>query len=96
VKLRSVSALVLLLCSCLGVSASDQTSSAQNQDSATHLSKQTRMDLIHGLADELIYIRTPCPMGKIGLSLKNGVISPSGADLQHLIALWGPAVKPGD
>lgn len=54
------------------------------------------MDLIRGFDDELIYIRTPFPMGKIGLTLKNGVISPNGADLQQLMALWGPAVKPGE
>ncbi|MGD0513116.1 MAG: hypothetical protein ABSA29_07430 [Terriglobales bacterium] len=95
-KLYSVPALVLLLCTGLIATASDQTPPTQNQASIPHLSKQTRMDLIHGLSDELIYIRTSFPMGKIGLSLKNGVISPSGADLQQLMALWGPAVKPGD
>lgn len=54
------------------------------------------MDLIHGLTDELMYIRTPFPMGKKGLTLKYGVVSPSGAELQQLMALWGPSVKPGD
>jgi hypothetical protein len=79
------------------VSASDQKSSNQNSASSLpHLSKQTRMDLIHGLTDELMYIRTPFPMGKQGLVLKDGVVSPSGAELQQLMALWGPSVKPGD
>jgi hypothetical protein len=54
------------------------------------------MDLIRGFDAELVYIRTPFPMGKTGLTLKNGVISPSGEDLQRLMALSGPAVKPGD
>jgi hypothetical protein len=54
------------------------------------------MDLIRGFADELVYIRTPFPMGKIGLTVKAGVVSPGGEDLQHLMAVWGPAVKPGD
>jgi hypothetical protein len=54
------------------------------------------MDLIHGFSDELVYIRTPFPMGKRGLTLKDGVVSPSGGELQQLMALWGPAVKPGD
>lgn len=53
------------------------------------------MDLIHGLTDELMYIRTPFPMGKRGLTLRDGVVSPSGAELQQLMALWGPSVKPG-
>ena len=35
-------------------------------------------------------------MGKTGLKLKNGTLTPSGAELQHLMALWGPAAKPGD
>jgi hypothetical protein len=35
-------------------------------------------------------------MGKRGLLLKDGKTSPSGQDLQQLIALWGPSVKPGD
>jgi hypothetical protein len=61
-----------------------------------HISRQTRLDLIHAFQSELVYIRTPFPMGKKGLSLKDGKISPSGQDLQQLIALWGPSVKPGD
>jgi hypothetical protein len=60
------------------------------------MSKQTRMDLVRAFEAELVYIRTPFPMGKKGLTLKNGVVTPSGPELQQLIALWGPSVKPGD
>jgi len=35
-------------------------------------------------------------MGKTGLTLKNGAVSPSGAELQQELAIWGPAVKAGD
>ena len=35
-------------------------------------------------------------MGKTGLKLKNGTVTPSGPELQRLMALWGPAAKPGD
>jgi hypothetical protein len=35
-------------------------------------------------------------MGKKGLSLKNGVVTPNGAELQQMMAMWGPATKPGD
>ena len=92
-----VSALVLLFCTCLAASASDQKTPDQNAASTLpHLSKQTRMDLIHGFADELVFIRTSFPMGKVGLTVKDGVVSPSGEDLQRLLAIWGPAVKPGD
>jgi hypothetical protein len=60
------------------------------------ISKQTREEIIHAFSDELIYIRTNFPMGKTGLRLKDGTLTPSGQDLQQLIALWGPAAKPGD
>jgi hypothetical protein len=97
VKLYYVAVLVLLLCTCVTAGASDQKSPSQDQSSEIpHLSKQTRIDLIRGLSDELIFIRTPFPMGKVGLTLKDGVVTPSGEDLQRMMALWGPAVKPGD
>lgn len=63
---------------------------------APKMSRQTRQEIIHAFNDELIYIRTTFPMGRTGLKLKNGVISPSGEELQALMALWGPAAKPGD
>ena len=60
------------------------------------ISKQTREEIIHAFSDELIYIRANFPMGKIGLTLKNGTVTPSGPELKQLLALWGPAAKPGD
>jgi len=60
------------------------------------MSKETRMQIIRAFNAELVYIRTPFPMGKVGLKLRNGAVSPSGAELQQLIAMWGPAAKPGD
>lgn len=60
------------------------------------ISKQTRMELIHLLNAELVYVRSPFPMGKEGLALHNGVVTPSGQDLQQKLAMWGPAAKPGD
>ena len=60
------------------------------------MAPRTRMELIHAFEAELVYIRTQFPMGKKGLTLKNGTISPSGIDLQRLIVTWGPSVKPGD
>ena len=61
-----------------------------------HLSKQTRMDLIRTFNAELVYIRSPFPMGKTGLTLKDGNLSPSGEEMQNMLAMWGPAAKPGD
>jgi hypothetical protein len=60
------------------------------------ISNQTRQEIIHAFSDELVYIRTNFPMGKTGLKLKDGALAPSGQELQQLIALWGPAAKPGD
>jgi hypothetical protein len=54
------------------------------------------MDLIRAFDAELVYIRTPFPMGKKGLTVKDGVTSPNGLELQMLMTTWGPAVKPGD
>jgi hypothetical protein len=58
--------------------------------------KRTRMDLIRGFNAELVYIRTPFPMGKRGLALKDGKLSPAGEELQRMLAISGPAAKPGD
>ncbi len=63
---------------------------------APRISKQTREEIIHAFNEQLVYIRASFPMGKTGLKLKTGTVTPSGPDLQRLIALWGPAAKPGD
>jgi len=60
------------------------------------ITKQTREQIIHAFAYDLVYIRTNFPMGKVGLKLRNGTLTPSGPELQHLMSLWGPAAKPGD
>src|ERR1035437_10773702 len=60
------------------------------------ISKQTREEVIHVFNEQLVYIRASFPMGKTGLKLKNGTVTPSGPELQRLMALWGPAAKPGE
>jgi hypothetical protein len=60
------------------------------------ISKTTREEIMHNFNEDLVYIRAKFPMGKTGLRLKNGVLTPSGVELDHLMALWGPAAKPGD
>ena len=88
---RFVPVLLSFLLFCVVVaSAGDQTTPAP------HLSHQTRMNLIRAFEAELVYIRSPFPMGKTGLTLKDGQVTPSGEALQRMIAMWGPAVKPGD
>jgi len=94
---RNVSAALLLLAIGALQAAADQTPSASKHPTPPPpISKETRMDLIRAFESELVFIRSPFPMGRKGLTLKNGVISPGGEELQHMIALWGPAVKPGD
>jgi hypothetical protein len=60
------------------------------------LSKETREQIVHAFNEELIFIRANFPMGRTGLKLKDGTLSPNGVELEHLMALWGPAAKPGD
>jgi hypothetical protein len=60
------------------------------------VSKLTREEIIRAFNAELVYIRTNFPMGKTGLKLRNGVLTPNGEELQRLMSLWGPAAKAGD
>ena len=63
---------------------------------SSHLSEQHRMELIRTFTSDLVFIRKQFPMGKMGLTIKEGKISPDGESLDRLLALWGPSVKPGD
>lgn len=63
---------------------------------APRMSKQTRFEIIRDFETQMVYARTMFPMGTKGLKLRDGVTSPSGQDLQQLLALWGPSIKPGD
>ena len=69
---------------------------APNFSQSPKISKQTRMELVHLLTAELVYVRAPFPMGREGLKLRNGVVSPTGQELQQALAMWGPAAKSGD
>jgi hypothetical protein len=63
---------------------------------SAHITNQTRVEIIRAFTSELVYLRTTFPMGQRGLVLKNGTISPNAEQLQPIIALYGPAAKPGD
>ena len=102
----------LLVCFFLlaGVAANAQTPSEADQAAQTssgstlqasnshapRMSKQTRLEIIRDFETQLFYARTGFPMGNKGLKLKDGVISPNGEQMRQEMALWGPAVKPGD
>jgi hypothetical protein len=63
---------------------------------APHMSRQTRLEIIRVFETQIVYSKTAFPMGTKGLSLRGGAITPGGQELQQLLALWGPAVRPGD
>jgi hypothetical protein len=63
---------------------------------APRISKQTRFEIIRDFEAQLVYARTTFPMGTKGLQLRDGVISPNGEQMRTALAIWGPAIKPGD
>ena len=71
-------------------------SAVAGNPSTPKITKKTREEIIHSFNEDLVYISTKFPMGKSGLRIKNGVVTPNGTELEHLMALWGPAAKPGD
>jgi hypothetical protein len=95
-KSRHVTVVLLPLLLLSVASASDQKPASQKSSPLPRMTSHTRMEMIRAFESELVYIRTQFPMGKKGLTLKNGNLSPSGIDLQRLIVTWGPSVKPGD
>jgi hypothetical protein len=74
----------------------EQTPAPPISANAPHMSKQTRYEIIRDFETQIVYSKTSFPMGAKGLKLKDGVSSPNGQDLQQALALYGPAVKPGD
>ena len=67
-------------------------------DSASNrsMSTQDRFALIRGLNAEFVFVRRVFPMGTKGLTIKNGVVTPSEHDVQFMAAQYGPAARPGD
>jgi len=79
------------------VAASDNPAPTKPPDASTpRMTKDTRMNLVRAFNAELVYVRTPFPMGNKGLHLADGVITPNGDTLASLMATYGPAAKPGD
>ena len=63
---------------------------------APRMSKQTRYEIIRDFETQIVYSRTAFPMGARGLNLRDGVVTPGGQELQQLLTIWGPSIKPGD
>ena len=73
-----------------------RANSDDQKSSPPRISEQTRMDIIKTFTEDLVYIRTSFPMGTRGLTLKDGNLTPTGVELEQLMAMWGPSAKAGD
>lgn len=104
-----VASLLLTCTGPLSAQNADQAATSPNSESpqalspappidphAPHMSRQTRLEIIRIFETQIVYSKTAFPMGTKGLSLRDGAITPDGQELQQLLALWGPAVRPGD
>src|SRR5439155_12095764 len=80
----------------LGICVLSASAFAADEKKSSSLTEQHRMELIRTFSSDLVYIRTQFPMGKVGLTIKEGKLSPNREELSKLLALWGPSVKPGD
>ena len=60
------------------------------------MDSQTRMELIRAINAEIVYMRRPLPMGKTGITIHDGTITPSQQEIDGLISMYGPSVKAGD
>jgi hypothetical protein len=92
-RFNGILVLALLTCCSLALCEPQPGSKSASQ---RPLTSKTREELLHVFNAELVYIRTNFPMGKTGLKIKDGTVTPSGEELRQLMAMWGPAVKPGD
>jgi hypothetical protein len=94
--MTSIRVLALVLASATLLSAAD----TQNKPSAPipnrPITTATRMDLIRGLQSEFVFLRVLFPMGKEGLTIKEGRLSPDDTGIRNLIANNGLAGRPGD
>jgi hypothetical protein len=95
------SALLLASLCALGDDAPQNKTASATQTNTTStsssekLNSQNRMLIIRGLQAELGYARRPFPMGRAGVTLKNGAIADE-SKLTTAVAAYGPALKPGD
>ena len=87
-RISAVLAFAALLLCPLGL-ADDKSASPKMDDAA-------RMLVVRGLNAETVFIRRVFPMGTVGLTLKDGKVTPDEAEVQSLVASYGPSVKPGD
>ncbi len=100
-----VTAALLLLVFCLpAVATHDYKYSSENEPSASpspsldkrpKLSSESRVTLIRGLQSEHAFLKVSLPMGRKGIKIKDGVISPAPMRLAQIVAREGAAAKAG-
>jgi hypothetical protein len=95
-KLLTFGTLLLLAGNALCSDPSAKPSSQAPADQNRPMSTATRFDVIRGLNAELVFVRKPFPMGGKGLTIKNGVVTPTDEQLNYMVFQTGPAAKPGD
>ena len=60
------------------------------------LSEPTRQKLLRDFTAETVFVRRAFPMGKEGLRIEDGNVTPSEVQVRQMVADTGPAAKPGD
>jgi hypothetical protein len=76
---------------------SDSKDQAAPVNGAQPMSAEARMMVIRSLNAEFVFARRMLPRGIQGLTIKNGVVTPSEIEVERLAAsAGGPAAKPGD
>ena len=84
--------LALLLLVTSRAAVADQSSSS----GALRLSKENRVEIVRSFTGGMVYARTTFPLGRVGLTLKDGKVTPSGSELEHMLGVSGAAARPGD
>lgn len=69
---------------------------AADSERPPKLSEQNRRDLIRVFTAESAFALRFFPLGKVGLKIENGQVSPSETEVRQLVTDHGPACRPGE
>jgi len=65
-------------------------------DSKSKLSDPERKELIRAFLSENCFVHRTFPMGKVGLQIDKGKVTPSDLEVRQLATQYGAAARPGD
>ncbi len=92
-----VIALALVFLVTAGVSfAANERDKTPEKKPETKLTEIDRENIIRVFMAEQVFVHRMFPMGKIGLRIEDGVVTPTDAQVRQLAADYGPACRPGD